>query len=264
MMREHVVLQFSDLHLFTDRRRELKEVRTWDRWLQVLADARARFPSPDLIVVTGDVAHDELPSTYESLAETLGDWRTRCRFLPGNHDLRRGFRWAFPELFPAAHGAGSLDLDAPLQFSIGLGRWRLIGLDTHLPGQVAGRMHDAQSEWLANQLRDFSSSPTLLFQHHPPLAVGTPWLDPLMLENPEALAQRLDGAFQVSAIFTGHVHQERCLAWEELEVFTTPSTAIQFLPGAAEFAIEHAPPGYRVIRLADANWATEVMRVRVP
>jgi len=258
---EHLVLQFTDLHLFVDRDRELKGVRTWQSWLAILGDARRRFPRPDLIVITGDVAHDELPETYVSLAETLGDWLPRCRFLPGNHDLRRGFRAAFPELFGRSHFAGASDLDAPLGFSLPLGRWRLIGLDTHQPGKVTGRLAETQAGWLANQLHDFRSSPTLLFQHHPPCSVGTPWVDALGHENPERLAELLDGAFQVAAIFAGHVHQDQRRDWEEVEVFTSPSTAVQFTPGAVEFTVDTVSrPGYRVINLADNDWSTEVFR----
>jgi 3',5'-cyclic AMP phosphodiesterase CpdA len=41
-------------------------------------------------VITGDVAHDELATTYTSLSELLvdmlGELGEKCLVIPGNHD----------------------------------------------------------------------------------------------------------------------------------------------------------------------------------
>ncbi|MFO0820542.1 MAG: phosphodiesterase [Pirellulales bacterium] len=256
----YTILQFTDLHLFTDRTQRLKGVSTWDSFAAVLEDARRFCPQPDLIVVTGDVAHDEAASTYVALRELWGDWLPRCRFLPGNHDLRAGFRRGFAELFPRAHGAGVTDDMAPLAFAISLGEWRLIGLDTHIPGQVKGRLGEGQKEWLRGQLRDFAGRPMLIFQHHPPARIGTPWVDDLGHENAAELAEIVSGS-SVRAVIAGHVHQDCDVEWSGLRVLTTPSTAVQFRPGTLQLEVDEKPPGYRVIRLSNQEWTTQVRRL---
>lgn len=255
----HTILQFTDLHLFTDRTRRLKDVSTWDSLAAVLVEARRCCPRPDLIVVTGDVAHDEVTTTYVALRELLGDWLPRCRFLPGNHDLRAGFRAAFAELFPRAYGAGEWDESAPLSWAVSLGQWRLLGLDTHIPGQVTGRLGEWQKEWLRRQLRDFAGRPTLVFQHHPPARIGTPWVDDLGLENAGELAEIVRGS-SVRAVIAGHVHQDCDVEWSGIRVLTTPSTAVQFRPATLQLEVDAQPPGYRVIRLSNQDWTTRVMR----
>lgn len=259
--RVHTVLQFTDLHLFTDRATRLKDVCTWDSFVRVLADARQRYPSPSLIVLTGDIAHDEATSTYRALREQLGDWLPLCRVLPGNHDFRAGLRAAFPELLPAAHNATDERLDAPLRFAVTVGEWRLIGLDTHQPGQLSGQLEDSQLRWLAEQTRAFPQTPTLLFAHHPPQPIATPWLDRIRLENAEPLEQIVDNSPQVAALFTGHVHQELALDWRGRRLFTSPSTGVQFKPGTDALVVDIRWPGFRAIQLCGREFNTTVLRV---
>jgi Icc protein len=255
------VLQFTDLHLFTDPTTRLKEVCTWESFARVLAAARQRFPTPDLIVITGDIAHDEATSTYRALRGLLGDWLPRCRVLPGNHDYREGLRAAFPELLPAAHRATDEPVDAPLRFAATIGEWRLLGLDTHQPGQLSGRLEAGQLAWLDGQTRAFPRTPTLLFAHHPPRPIATPWLDRIRLENAEPLAEIVDRSPQVAAFFTGHVHQELALDWRGRPLFTTPSTGVQFQPGTETLVVDGRWPGFRVIQLRGREFTTAVMRV---
>lgn len=260
-MAQQTVLQFSDLHLFTDRTRRLKNVPTWDSLVAVFEHARRQVSRPDLVVITGDLAHDEEPTTYLALRELLGTWLPVCRLLPGNHDNRHGIRAAFPELFPQPWGTTRIDPMSPLGFSLPLGEWRLLGLDTHLPGQVQGRLWPTQRDWLRTQLQAFPHTPTMLFQHHPPMPVGTSWLDELRLENPTDLQETLAGAAQVAALLTGHVHQEGEYSWGQLRVLTVPATAVQFAPGTARLTVDQRPPGYRVIRLDGTSWTTHVERL---
>lgn len=259
--RVHTVLQFTDLHLFTDPTTRLKDVCTWDSFSRVLAAARKRYRSPSLIVITGDIAHDEATSTYRALRGMLGDWLPLCRVLPGNHDFRAGLRAAFPELLPAAHNAADERPDAPLRFAANVGEWRLLGLDTHQPGQLSGRLEDSQVAWLARQTRDFPRSPTLLFAHHPPMPIETPWLDRIRLENPEPLVEIVRQSPQIAGIFTGHVHQERVSEWCGRRFFTTPSTGVQFQPGTDALVVDFRWPGYRAIELHGREFTTTVPRV---
>ena len=246
------IVQLTDLHLHADREVRLKNVPTWATWDEVWADVRARHSDADLIVLTGDLAHDELPPTYLLLAESLGPQLSLVRPLPGNHDFRAGIRAAFPTAAPN---------DGCLAFAVELGDWQIIGLDTHVPGQVSGRVGREQLEWFAAQLSGRPVGRSLVFQHHPPVAVGTPWVDKLGLEDAAEYHAVVAAHPQVAAVFCGHVHQVGRHAGAAAPVFTSPSTAIQFLAGAAEFTMEPLAPGYRVVLASDAGFETVVERL---
>ena len=132
-------------------------------------------------MLSGDLCHDPSPEGYERVRDMLGDWVDRTLVVPGNHDNREMVRAAF-----GRPGAGS---DA-VCFRSELRRWQLIGLDTVAPGEGHGWLNDAQLDqldaWLAIEL----ALPSLLFLHQPPATLGSPWLDPMLLRNPEQLASR--------------------------------------------------------------------------
>lgn len=251
MTHAQLVLQFTDLHLFADRSQQLKGIAPWATFERVLDVARRRHPSPDLVVFTGDLAHDELPETYHQLREHIVDWLPFCRFLPGNHDSRAALRAAFPECIPPGDGT--------LHFVERIDAWRLIGLDSHVPGQVAGRLDAAQLRWLSDELAG-TSEPTLIFQHHPPCSVQTPWLDAVGLENAGEELDLLSRITALRGVVTGHVHHESIQSSRGVSVYTTPATAVQFVPGADVLTVDQVPPGYRVIRLEAENWQTFVER----
>jgi len=128
------ILQLTDLHLMADRNAALKGVRTRDSLIDVLRFARQRSQAGewnfDYILLTGDLAHDQQLATYEDLRELLGDWVSRCRLIPGNHDDRTLIRKVFPELVTASAEF--------INFSVETADWRLIGLDSHVDGEVHG------------------------------------------------------------------------------------------------------------------------------
>lgn len=253
MTRARLILQFTDLHLFADRTRQLKGITPWETFERVLATARHRHPEPDLVVFTGDLTHDELPETYHQLREHILDWLPICRFLPGNHDSRTCLRAAFPECTSAGEGT--------LQFATSLDNWRLIGLDTHLPGQVSGRLGAEQLQWLDDELKRLDDSLALVFQHHPPCSVQTPWLDAIGLEDADQELRVLSQCAALRGVVTGHVHHEAIhSAGSGVSVYTTPATAVQFAPGADVLTVDPVPPGYRVLRLTGDHWQTYVER----
>ena len=247
------LLQLTDLHLFADPDKRLKGVPTraafLDVWQSVRADARAF----DLLVITGDLAHDEQLETYEFLRGLLGEWVARCRLIPGNHDSRPLLRQVFPEAVPGG--------DGPLTFSVSAGNWRLIGLDSHVPGEVAGRIETEQLDWLRNELSVHSDEPTILFVHHPPMSVDSVWLDRIGLQKPAALVELIQSSSQVRVVSAGHVHHEFTGSIGDTVLLTTPSTAIQFCPGDEELVFDWAPPGFRVFRLDGETYETEVVRL---
>ena len=246
------VLQLTDLHLCRDRGLRLKGVPTWETFREVCDHVRNHAEPWDLLVLTGDLAHDELSQTYRLLREELGDWVGRCRIVPGNHDNREGLREAFPEITPRS---GEF-----LTFAEDVGGWRILGLDTHRPGEVSGHLPKEQLNWLAQQL-DQSRGPVLLFLHHPPISVHSRWLDRIALEHPEPLRELIAAHPQIRCVAGGHVHHVFQGKIGSADVLTTPSTAIQFEPSGEESSYTNDPPGYRIFDLDETGYRTQVLRL---
>lgn len=249
------VVQVTDLHLFADPGAELKGVVTRDAVRRVLKEVHQRCPDCDYLILTGDLAHDEVQPTYVALREMLGDWVQRCRMVPGNHDNRAAMRAVFPEVVPA--GEGSLWFDEPA------GSWRLIGLDSHVPGEVPGRIAKEQLDWLAEQLQRQSDCPTALFVHHPAVEVGSPWIDNnILLQDPERFIDMVKSSPQVRLICIGHIHQEFTSRIGKAHLHATPAASVQFTPRTEQLIVDPIAPGFAILDLADdGEFKIEVVRV---
>ncbi len=247
------ILQLTDLHLMSDRDATLRGIPTWNSFRDVMQFIRDGDFQFDMIVITGDLAHDEQPRTYDMLRDELSDYVESCRLLPGNHDDRQAMRNVFPELF-------SEPIES-LVFSRRLGDWRVIGLDTQLPGEVAGNVTNTQVAWLDSQLKTAANEPTLVFMHHPPFSVESAWLDEIGLNSASSLMTLLTSHSNVRVICTGHVHHEFHRTVGKLECFTTPSCGVQFRPRSQETEYDFAAPGFRVFTLSENDFDTEVIRL---
>ena len=143
-----------------------------------------------------------------------------------------------------------------------LSRWRLIGLDSHRPGELSGELGVEQLAWLDEQLGSEPSRPTGLFVHHPPISVNSAWLDRIGLVDADSLLTVLRRHAQVRFVSCGHVHQERSAVLGSIQILATPSTGVQFRPETAAFEVDVADPGYRVFNLVpDGQFQSWVERV---
>lgn len=248
------LIQMTDLHLLADPEAELRGVCPRARLECVLAALRIERACADRLIITGDLTHDDRFETYQALRTLLGDWMDILRVIPGNHDERGAMRNVFAERMTAVAQRNV--------FCEELNGWQVIGLDTHLDGSVAGRAGEKQLAWFAGQLESSNGRPTLVCLHHPPVLVGSRWLDQVGLEDAKELNTILSRHPQVRLVCCGHVHQELSIGSGRQTVLTTPATAVQFRPGTATLEVDGAAPGYRVIELEDdGTWRSRVVRI---
>ena len=248
------ILQLTDCHLMADPRAELKGICTRERFAGVLSDIATHHADVDLLVVSGDLTHDERPETYVAIREMLAEWLPRLRVIPGNHDDREPLRQTFRDQIQQ-HAER-------LVFVHDLGGWRLIGLDSHRPGELSGELGAEQLAWLDEQLGSEPLRPTGLFVHHPPISVNSVWLDRIGLIDADSLLTVLRRHAQVRFVSCGHVHQERSAVIGSIQILTTPSTGVQFRPETAALEVDVAEPGYRVFSLLpDGQFQSWVERV---
>jgi Icc protein len=216
----------------------------------VLTLARRCHWPPDLLLLTGDLAEQPTPSAYQRLGAMLADIGMPIYAIPGNHDD--------PDLLTAWLCGPTLRAERRIR----LASWQIILLDSTLPGAVAGALAPDQLELLEQALGELPRHHALVALHHPPVPVGSPWMDALGLRDAAPLFEILDRHAQVRGVLWGHVHQVFEGARNGVRLMGSPSTCVQFLPGAPAFAIDHRPPGYRWLELApDGGIRTGVCRL---
>lgn len=246
------LLQLTDLHLFADAAGRLHGVPTRANLNEVLAHVAEHAGRLDCVVVTGDLAQDERLETYAVVRDALNRLGIPYEVLSGNHDNRDAMRQVFPEIGQSVAGR--------VTFVRTLGSWRLIGLDSQIAGEVGGRLGVAQLEWLRGLLEE-SAVPTLLFVHHPPFEVGSPWIDRLRLEDDDELLTLIEKHPCVRGIAAGHVHQVCETAQAGARLMTSPATAFQFVPDVPTAMYDAIAPGYRIFELDESSFRSQVVRL---
>lgn len=230
------ILQITDTHLFppgaAGGEQVLAGVDTRKSLAAVLDMALAEA-TPDLLLVTGDIAQDPHPDAYAELQEQI-----RARYsgellcLPGNHDE--------PGLAPELFSRCEWQRDT----------WQVLTLDSHIHGEERGELSDSELARLS-ALLDASEAPNILTAvHHPPLELGSP-LDHGRIGNGSELLERLAADGRVRGILFGHVHQAVRLEIGDLMLYGSPSTCVQFKPLVRQFALDTRPPGCRWLTLCD-------------
>ncbi|MFN2308380.1 MAG: 3',5'-cyclic-AMP phosphodiesterase [Gammaproteobacteria bacterium] len=245
--------QITDTHLFDRAEGTLYGMNTADSLGAVVEHLRARALPLDAILVTGDLSHDGGTPAYRRLIKLLAPLAAPLYCLPGNHDALQIFACVLKGA--RVHSGGRLRA----------GGWQLLFLDSAVLGSEHGQLRPAELARLDGALCEHPERPALVCLHHPPVPVGSAWLDRLGLDNAEALFAVLDRHPQVRGVLSGHVHQAYDTQRNGVRLLTTPSTCIQFKPGCADFAVDDLPPGYRWLELHDdGRIDTGVVHLPVP
>ena len=233
------ILQFTDLHLLEGQERRLAGVDTAESFRACVALARRHHWPADLVLLTGDLAHEPEPAAYVRLHALLEELQGPVYALPGNHDdggLLRGM----------SHAGEPLVRHHAIR-----GAWQFVFLDSTVPGSDGGHLAAAELDHLQDCLTGHPQHFTLVCLHHSPVALQSAWLDSMRIDNAAALFQRLDAHPRPGGVLWGHVHQEHDSTYHGWRLLAAPSTCIQFAPGSQAFGLDPRPPGYRWLQLHD-------------
>ncbi|MBV6286428.1 3',5'-cyclic-AMP phosphodiesterase [Pseudomonas aegrilactucae] len=244
-----LLVQLSDSHLFAEADATLLGMNTRDSLRRVVERVLEEQPVVDLVLATGDLSQDGSVESYRWFSALSGQIGAPTRWLAGNHD----------EPLPMEQAAAGSDVLDPV---VDIGHWRVIMLNSAVPGSVPGLLAEDQLQLLARALREAPERHHLICFHHQPVSIECAWMAPIGLRNADALFDLLQGYPQVRALLWGHIHQE----WDQLRdgvrLLASPSTCIQFEPGSDDFKVGDQAPGYRWLRLhEDGRLDTGVSRV---
>jgi Icc protein len=244
------VLQITDMHIRSTPEDTLLGINTSYYFKAILDLAFAGKQQYDLILVTGDLAQDPCPASYQHILKMLEAYNIPCICLPGNHDDYHLMQQILNT---------SLVSCRKQMLS---GAWQIICLNSQIPGAPGGRLSKPELLFLEECLTSHPEHYALIAVHHHCLASKSPWMDIMMIENSRELFEIINKNPQVKAITYGHIHQVMDTTVTSVHVFGTPSTCFQFKSESKKFSVDNTAPGYRVIQLyADGGIKSEVARL---
>lgn len=233
------VLQLSDTHLPVTPGPSGYGPDADVRLATVLEAWAATGETADLVLLTGDLADDGSRQGCERLAAAVSALGGPVLAIPGNHDR--------PEVVATTWGAPPV---------AAVGAWRVVGIDTTIPGEVHGTVDVAAAMALVDAT---SPHPTLLALHHPPISRSTH--DQFRLLGASDLLAALVDRPHVRALVAGHLHDAADLEADTgLAVLGAPSTLMALTHDGPDMEIApDAPTGARVLRLADDGTFTSTI-----
>lgn len=237
------VLHITDCHLFENTRKIKNGVNPFVSLSAVLTESLAAR-SPDVLIASGDIAHDPTQATYRSFYELVrSHYGGHFLVTPGNHDIWRAMESIFD--------LGPIDVT----------NWTIVPLDTHREDQVSGEVSDENLMQLQRSLES-ANEHVIVVGHHPLHNVEVAWLDEHRVNNATEVLSILELTSQVKAYICGHVHLESLMFHGSLKLWTTPSTCWQFASDVDTFELSPLAPGWRWLELnADGSIDSRVERL---
>jgi len=234
--------------LFADTGGDLRGTVTYSSLCSVLDHYRADNWRADLVVVTGDLIQDDSAGAYQHFRQLLEALQLPVYCVPGNHDIRALMREALAE--PPFHYCESVQA----------GDWLITGIDSCVTGQAGGRVAADELERLDAVIAAADAPNVMICLHHPPVPLGSKWLDTVGLENGAEFLERIVVSGKVRLAIFGHVHQPYDADHGGVRIIATPSTCRQFAQGSEDFAVDENPPAYRRISLhADGTFEHDLV-----
>jgi hypothetical protein len=202
-------------HEYGDEAPGFPQIRDTDTdvpyWRIMNEDAIAEINAAgvDAVVIKGDIADRGLPEQFGWARETFAKIAAPHHAFLGNHDY-----------YGRHNGAGDVDGYAllgqdPAPRTVDLGGWRLVLLETAIPGDHHGVFDGDRLRWLEETLAETreSRTPTLLFMHHQPVPPehrdAYPNSIGLVPEHSLEFFATIGANPQVKGVLIGHTHRNR-------------------------------------------------------
>ncbi|MBZ0261157.1 MAG: phosphodiesterase [Hyphomicrobiales bacterium] len=192
------LIHLSDVHM-CDFGSNILGLDPAQRLEKIVSEINTMHADAAACIVTGDLADAGDEPSYLRLKEQLTRLVVPIWLTLGNHDRRSNYRAVF--------GDNQLDTNGFAQQAFNVGEHRVIVLDTldeSLPG--AGRLCEKRLQWLSTELGRSPRAPTIIFMHHPPVALGEEYFRDMSLLNSGDFFAVLNASGGVNHIAFGHIH----------------------------------------------------------
>jgi Icc protein len=231
------VLHVTDSHLFADANGALRGTITNLTLSAVIDHIQLSGWPADVVAMTGDVIQDDSAAAYERFRTIMTRLGLPVHCVPGNHDVRTLMKAALDS--PPFHYCASVEI----------GNWLITGIDSCVEGDAGGRVSAEELARLEGILSNTDAEHVAVCLHHPPLPMGSKWLDSVGLSDADTFLHLITNAGNVRTTLFGHVHQPFDEVRDSVRIIGTPSTCAQFKPASEKFALDSNPPAYRRVSL---------------
>ena len=243
-------MHLTDPHLFADTAGDLRGTVTYASLRAALDHYRRNEWRADIVISTGDLVQDDSAGAYRHFCELLGALALPVYCVPGNHDVR----------------AVMQEVLADHQFnyctSIEHGNWLIASIDSCVAGKAGGHIAATELDRLDAEISRSGMPHVMVCLHHPPVQMGSKWLDSVGLTNADEFLARASASGTVKLALFGHVHQPCEAEHGGITILGTPSTCRQFTPRSDTFAVDENPPAYRRVTLyTDGRFEHELIWV---
>ena len=247
-----LLIQLSDCHLMQDKTTCLNSVNPYQSLNSVLTAVSKNKLSH--LLFTGDLAQDELESTYQHYLDLCQDISCPIYTIPGNHDN--------PELMSKVLTGHNWSAAKHFDYH----NWRVILLNSHYPKHTAGLLSQQELTRLSYLLESWSGQVLIFLHHHLEAPVLIYKSKDISLINSDDFFN-ICSAHQkkIKAIVSGHVHAEHDMQYKGFALLTSPSTCYQFAAQGNKIVLDNKSPAYRWFELnAEGKLITGVERVNLP
>lgn len=220
-MAQCLIAQISDLHISANGQTIYDQVDSLSNLKKVVSRLNAFSPSIDVVLISGDLAHDASQSAYQVMFKVLAELEMPFYVVPGNHDDRDYLRQAVIE------SSGMCFQTEGLNWSCNDYPIHLIGLDSLIDGQDGGHLSSQSLAFLSDQLSAFPDKPAMVMLHHPPIDSGIEFMDQIKLDNACELESIIRAHKQVLRVSCGHLHRSLQTQFAGTLLSVCPSTSHQ-------------------------------------
>ncbi|MBS83247.1 MAG: hypothetical protein CMD65_03835 [Gammaproteobacteria bacterium] len=232
------LIQITDLHLTKSKSTIIQGINTYRSAQNIIKEIENKYNKLDGLILTGDLVDDQTDIGYQNLKKLLANIKCPIYLIPGNHDSPSAMKSICDDRIKFINNCELSN------------NWVVFLFNTKLTKTHSGIFNNNDINQLDELLQKYPKKYFIIFLHHPPINIDSPWMDSMSIKNPDKLYKLIKKYNTIKGVFCGHVHQEFETVMYSTKIYTTPSTCHQYTPKATEFSLDHSlNPGYRFISL---------------
>lgn len=232
----------TDTHLLNQSAEVFHSINTRKSFERVLFQSLAEYPDADFLLLTGDISQTGDAESYQLFKSVIEKINIPVYCVPGNHDTPQHLQ----TLISSCPG----DSINTIQF----GDYALVLISSWVEDMHHGAISQNSLLQLEDYLTNCGAQFIIFAVHHPPIPVGSEWLDMLGLQNRGEFLQIINNYSGKSVMLFGHIHQELDIQQQRVRLLATPSTCYQFEKNTETMTIVRTQsPAYRFIKLHNYN-----------
>lgn len=236
-----LIAHISDTHIASWDKKAYGIAPTAENLAACVEHINHLTPSPELVLITGDITYDGQLQEAKRAANLLDKLLIPYFIVPGNHDDRSILKTVFGKSVCPCQDSTFIN------YVIEGYDIRFIAIDSSVPHGPGGEICAERARWLDEQLSRQPNKPTIIFMHHPPVKCGVLETDKDGFIGADRLGMVLNKYNNIERLLCGHIHLDTHLGWRNTVISCAPSMGLQLsldltLTRPSEFFIED--PGY--------------------